>query len=260
MRFVATCKAPPRPHRARASSSKTTTGAASQAALPGSLAASDSRSAPGRRVLRSVQTDPYPKRSPPAPVSLRPTGQTDDQMRTDVPCYLSRRLPWLPGSLHILKIRRTIRNCAGCKLLTYECQFSEFCARSALQMASSVESLRFAMGPLGTLHASAIGDQGNNGVTVSGLDARGLDPRLLARKDNSCPKSHQYTACRSPIAALKGRPSSFLAVCLRAKERRRSPVFDFLGPGGARGVRRLTQPSSLLRRGPRLQPPMAHAI
>ena len=75
----------------------------------------------------------------------------------------------------------------------------------------------FAMGPLGTLHASAIGDQGNNGVTVSGLDARGLDPRLLARKDNSCPKSHQYTACRSPIAALKGRPSSFLAVCLRAK-------------------------------------------
>jgi hypothetical protein len=29
---------------------------------------------------------------------------------------------------------------------------------------------------------------------------------------------------------------------------RRSPVFDFLGPGGARGVRRLTQPSSLLQR------------
>ena len=159
MRFVATCKAPPRPHRARASSSKTTTGAASQAALPGSLAASDSRSAPGRRVLRSVQTDPYPKRSPPAPVSLRPTGQTDDQMRTDVPCYLSaRRLPWLPGSLHILKIRRTIRNCAGCKLLTYECQFSEFCARSALQMASSVESLHLPWGHSGrfTRRRSAI--------------------------------------------------------------------------------------------------------
>jgi hypothetical protein len=41
-------------------------------------------------------------------------------------------------------------------------------------------------------------------------------------------------------------------------ENRRSPVFDFLSEvGGARGVRLLTQPLSLLRRGPRLQPPMA---
>ena len=39
-------------------------------------------------------------------------------------------------------------------------------------------------------------------------------------------------------------------------ENRQSPVFDFLSVGGARGVRLLTQPSSLLRRGPRLQPPM----
>ena len=170
MRFVATCKAPPRPHRARASSSKTTTGAASQAALPGSLAASDSRSAPGRRVLRSVQTDPYPKRSPRAPVSLRPTGQTDDQMRLATSPKKASLASWKSPYTKRLEEQLEI---APVPILRILCSIG---SSNGIKRGKSA----ICHGLLGTLHASAIGDQGNNGVTVTGLAVRPPRPRSKA--------------------------------------------------------------------------------
>ena len=71
------------------------------------------------------------------------------------------------------------------------------------------------------------------------------------------------TRCRPLYAGAAAAAAYDWRAAIRPKEpfaqKRGSPVFDFSSVEPHPCVRRLTQPSSLLRRGPQLQPPMAHA-